>query len=246
MTFRHTFRSFIRDHTLDTPAKTEYNHTSVLYKKGTIIMRETRAIALTGGVGSGKSRILELLEKEYKVLIIQTDHVAKMLEEPGQAGFEALIDAFGRELMGGDGKLKKDVLTKMVFTDADARRRIDQLIHPLVWEYVRARIMETKSAVAVVESALILENPGDFFQEIWYVYTLREERVRRLMESRGYSAERCYLMMEGQPSEEEYRKHADFVIDNNGPLKAVKEQIDKRLVLPDGNTTQYGKGRRSP
>ena len=186
-------------------------------------------IALTGGVGSGKSRILELLNKEYNARIIQTDHVAKLLEEPGQAGFKALVDEFGAGILGPDGRLNKDTLANMIFTDAHARERVNQLIHPLVWEYVKARAEEGDEAILVVESALVLENPGDFFREIWYVYTLREQRVRRLMESRGYSAERCRRMMDGQPSEEEYRKCADYVIDNNGSMDAVREQIRRRL-----------------
>lgn len=186
-------------------------------------------IALTGGVGSGKSRVLELLNKEYNARIIQTDHVAKRLEEPGRAGFKALVDEFGAGILGPDGRLDKDTLAGMIFTDAHARERVNQLIHPLVWEYVKDQAETGDEAILVVESALVLENPGDFFREIWYVYTLREQRVRRLMESRGYSVERCRRMMAGQPSEEEYRKYADYVIDNNGSMDAVREQIRRRL-----------------
>ena len=85
-------------------------------------------IALTGGVGSGKSRILELLNKEYNARIIQTDHAAKLLEEPGQAGFKALVDEFGAGILGPDGRLNKDTLANMIFTDAHARERVNQLI----------------------------------------------------------------------------------------------------------------------
>ena len=101
-------------------------------------MDNHRIIALTGGVGSGKSRILELLKKEFGAGIIQTDHVAKQLEEPGQAGFEGLVKAFGEEIVGGDGRLKKDVLARLVFEDEEARNTVNGLIHPLVWEQVQA------------------------------------------------------------------------------------------------------------
>lgn len=192
-------------------------------------MNEKLTVALTGGVGSGKSRILDLLRKKFRAEVIQTDHVARMLEEPGQAGFDALVGAFGRELAGEDGRLKKDVLAAMVFTDREARETVNRLIHPLVWQQVQELAGKAEKSFVVVESALVLENPGDFFDEIWYVYTLREERIRRLQEGRGYSRERCLQMMAGQPSEEEYQKCADWVIDNNGSLESVREQIEKRI-----------------
>jgi len=76
-----------------------------------------------------------------------------------------------------------------------------------------------------VESAILPENPGDIFHEIWYVYTLRENRIQRLMEHRGYSKQKCYQIMESQPSDEEYRKSADYIIDNNGSIEQVLQQL---------------------
>ncbi|MCI8517318.1 MAG: dephospho-CoA kinase, partial [Hungatella sp.] len=69
------------------------------------------------------------------------------------------------------------------------------------------------------------ENPGDFFDEVWYVYTLKEYRIQRLMKSRGYSEERCLKIMEGQAAEEEFRKAAGHVIDNNGSMDDVRRQV---------------------
>lgn len=192
-------------------------------------MKKSRIIALTGGVGSGKSRILELLEQEYHVEVIQTDLVAKKLEEPGQPGLETLIRAFGQEITGEDGYLKKDVLAAMIFGDEKIREEVNHLIHPLVWEKVKKQVKESPSPIVVVESALLPENSGDFFDEVWYVYTLRECRIQRLMESRGYSRERCLRMMEGQASEEEFRKMATYVIDNNGSMEDVRKQVENMM-----------------
>ncbi len=196
-------------------------------------MDNHRIIALTGGVGSGKSRILELLKKEFGAGIIQTDHVAKQLEEPGQAGFEGLVKAFGEEIVGGDGRLKKDVLARLVFEDEEARNTVNGLIHPLVWEQVQALALAAVKThwLVVAESALVLENPDDFFHEIWYVYTAKNERIQRLIKSRGYSEKRCLKMMDGQPSEEEYRRCADFVIDNSGSMEDVTGQIRGKLGI---------------
>lgn len=192
-------------------------------------MEEKYIIGLTGGIGSGKSRILEIMQQDYKARVIETDRVAKELEEPGQPGYLALTDAFGLEITGRDGLIRKDVVREMVFNDEKTREKINRLIHPLVWEYVKRQAQEGDFPILVAESALLLENPDDFFHEIWYVYTAREARIQRLMEGRGYSRQACLTMMAGQPSEEAYRSHADFVIDNNGPIEAVRGQIDRRI-----------------
>lgn len=193
---------------------------------------QKRMIGLTGGIGSGKSRILDLLRQEYGARVIQTDRVARELKEPGRAGHEALVTSFGKEILGEDGRLREDVLARMVFGSAGDRDRINRLIHPLVWDVVGRWAREPRQAqcpLLVVESALLPENPGDFFHEIWYVYTSREERIRRLMESRGYVAEMCRQMMAGQPPEEEYRRYADHIIDNNDSLEDVRAQIAEMI-----------------
>ena len=199
--------------------------------------KEKRIIALTGGVGSGKSRILELLAREYRADVIQTDLVARKLQEPGNPGFQALTQSFGPEIVGEDGHLRKDVLTAMVFGKEEDRKRIDSLIHPLVWEQVKKWAGESDSPVAVVESAVLPENPGDFFDEVWYVYTLKERRIRRLVESRGYSEERCRKMMEGQALEEEFRRCATCVIDNNGSVEDVRRQVDAAINREEKSET---------
>lgn len=189
-------------------------------------MKTKRRISLTGGAGSGKSRILEILEKEYGAGTLQADRVAKEMQAPGRPGFLALRGAFGEAVVGEDGYLRRDVLAAMVFGDPKVRAIVNGLIHPLVWSEVKRWAGEVEASLLVVESALLPENPGDFFDEVWYVYTLRECRIRRLMESRGYSWERCVQMMESQPSEEAFRKAATHVIDNNGSIEAVKRQIE--------------------
>ncbi|MCI9362131.1 MAG: dephospho-CoA kinase [Hungatella sp.] len=193
----------------------------------TKVVKPKRFIALTGGVGSGKSRILETLKENFPAAILQTDLVAKDLEEPGQPGFEALKKAFGEEIVDDTGRLRKEAMVRLVFGDYKTREKINVLIHPLVWEFVKQWCRRTEEPVAVVESALLPENPHDFFTEVWYVHTSRENRIQRLMDSRGYSIERCIQMIEGQPSEEEYRRQADCVIDNNGTEEEIYGQIRK-------------------
>ncbi len=190
-------------------------------------MRQKRIIALTGGAGSGKSRILEVLKEKYGAAVLQTDLVAKELEEPGKPGYEALVKEFGDQILDGTGRLCKEAMVRLVFGDDKARDRINSLIHPLVWKFVY-RWCRQEGEVAVVESALLPENPRDYFTEVWYVHTSRDNRIQRMMDSRGYSRERCCQMIEGQPSEDEYRFQADYVIDNNG-TEEIYSQIQNLM-----------------
>lgn len=200
-------------------------------------MEKKRIISLVGGVGSGKSRILELLKEEFGAEVIQADLVAKELQKPGRPGHKALVEAFGQEILGEDGYPRKDLLSALVFGDQKARERVNRLIHPLVWEEVRDQARKAKSSLVVVESAILSENKDDFFHEVWYVYTLTECRVRRLMESRGYSKEKCLKMMESQSSEEEFARAADRVIDNNGSMEDVRQQLKAVINIKEESGT---------
>ena len=194
-------------------------------------------ISLVGGVGSGKSRILELLKEEFGAEVIQADLVARQLEEPGRPGHKALLEAFGQKILGEDGYLRKDLLAALVFGDPEARERINGLIHPLVWDEVRLWALKSKASLVVVESAILSENRDDFFDEVWYVYTLKECRIRRLMDSRGYSREKCLKMMESQSSEEEFAKAADQMINNNGSMEDVRRQLRKVIKSKEESGT---------
>ena len=81
----------------------------------------------------------------------------------------------------------------------------------------------------IVETAVPDKNPGDIYDEVLYLYTLRETRIRRLMENRGYSREKCLQMMANQLSEEEYRSLSDRELDNNGSPEDMRSQLKSVL-----------------
>lgn len=188
-----------------------------------------KVIGLTGGVGAGKSRILDILQQEYGAVVIQTDQVAKKLESPGQPGLKRLTEEFGPEILTDAGELDKVRFAQMMFRDQKTLLKVNRMIHPMVWDEVKALADRAVTDFIVVESAILPENPDDFFDEVWYVYTLKETRIERLMESRGYSREKCLQMMENQPSEDTYHSRADAVIDNSGSEDEIRRQIQSIL-----------------
>lgn len=188
-----------------------------------------RVIGITGGVGSGKSRVLDILEQNYHAQVIQADLVARELMEPGNAGYEKLKSIYGDQILGEDGKIDRPKMAELMFGDSDMRSKVNGIIHPLVWASIRQQIAVSASDLVVVEAALPDENHRDIYTELWYLYTSEENRMARLFEGRGYSRGKTQSIMDSQLSEQQFRSMADMVVDNNGSLEDTRRQIDQLL-----------------
>lgn len=183
-----------------------------------------KVIGLTGGVGAGKSTVLEVL-KEQGALVIQADLVAKELMEPGQPGFVEVTEALGTEILAEDGRIDRQRLAQLMFQDKHVLEQVNGIIHPMVWKEIRSRLSGAEQEAAVVEAAVSDENHRDICDELWYVYTSEGNRIRRLMESRGYSEEKCRDMMANQRTDAQFSELADRIIDNNGSKEEVRQQV---------------------
>ena len=99
----------------------------------------------------------------------------------------------------------------------------------MVWKTIKDKICSSQADLIVVESAIMGREQDDIYDEMWYVYTSEENRIRRLKENRGYSRERSLSIMKNQLSDEEFRELADRVIDNNGTVEEVKAGLEALL-----------------
>lgn len=188
-----------------------------------------KVIGITGGVGAGKSRILSILKTDYQAEIIQADEVAKELEEPGQEGYQALVELLGTHILAEDGSIDRASLASIIFQDEEALQKVNAVIHPLTWNEIKRRISQSTAPIVAVEAALFDENSKRFCQELWFVDTSEEHRILRLMGNRGYSRQKCLDIMANQKDRASFLELADVVIDNNGSVEAVQEQIAKIL-----------------
>ena len=188
-----------------------------------------KTIGITGGVGSGKSQILQILREEYQAQVILADEVAHLLMEPGQAGYQSVIQALGTSFLEPDGQIDRKKLAEVIFHDPSALETMNKIIHPMVWLYIQNEIHASTADLVVIEAALMYKEQSSMYDEIWYVYTSEENRIKRLAESRGYSREKSLSIMENQTSERFFRSLADVVIDNNGSLDDTRKQIEKHL-----------------
>ncbi len=188
-----------------------------------------KIIGITGGVGAGKSSVLEVLKHTFGARVILSDLVAHDLMEPGSEGLRRVVAALGDSFMEADGTVNRKALAALIFGDDAALATMNGIIHPMVWEAIREEAASCKESLVIVETALIDTAPDGLLDETWYVYTTKENRIARLMESRGYTREKCESIMEAQISDETYRAICGRVIDNNGGTENIETQLKEIL-----------------
>ena len=192
-----------------------------------------KIIGVTGGVGAGKSTVLNYLEKRYGAKLILADLVGHEVMEPGHEAYEQVVKAFGQEIVSEDKTIDRKTLGAIVFADEKKRMILNRIIHPAVRQEILRRLEEAELlhlSYVVVEAALFLEENYDAFcDETWYIYTDEKIRRQRLKESRSYSDERIDQIFRSQKTHEEFQKRCLFMIDNNGSEEETFRQIDRRM-----------------
>lgn len=188
-----------------------------------------KVIGLTGGVGAGKSLVLNILQREYGAEVIKADEVSHELMAPGNPGYLAVKEVFGDAFFKADGKLDRQLMAARIFRDENARKAVNKIIHPLVWKTIRDKISASNSALIVVEFAIMGEKTENDYDEMWYVRASKQNRIHRLEENRGYTKERSENIIASQASEEEYLERCDRVIENNGSIEELKSRLAEIL-----------------
>lgn len=191
-------------------------------------------IGVTGGVGAGKSRVLEYLQDCFGAVILKADEIGHDVMEPGNPCYEPVLRILGDGVVLPDGRIDRRAAAAIIFKDEEKRKAMNAVIHPAVKMIILGvlqRLKEQKQKLAVVEAALLLEdNYQVFLDDVWYVYADEEIRIKRLSESRGYSEEKSRDIMAGQTKDRTFRAQADFIIDNSGDFEDTKEQIKRKLT----------------
>jgi dephospho-CoA kinase len=183
-------------------------------------------VGLTGGVGSGKSTVARRLA-EHGAVIIDADAIAREVVQAGTPGFEAVVAAFGPEIVGSDGELDRPKLASIVFADEDARGRLNAIVHPLVGERT-AQLMAAAPAGAVVVYDVPLLVESDLAAGFDFVLVVQadvEARLRRLAE-RGMPEDDARRRIAAQAGDEQRRAVADAVVVNDGTLEQLRAAVD--------------------
>jgi dephospho-CoA kinase len=192
-----------------------------------------KVIGITGGVGSGKSEILQYLQEQYQAFIIKADEVGHLaLAKEGRC-YNQIVDLLGEEVLADDGELNRHQIAAKVFARPELLDGLNNIVHPFVKSYIKVKIAlkhQQNSRYFFIEAALLLEdNYEQICDEIWYIYVAKELRYQRLKDSRHYSDEKITQIMNNQLSEDEFRRHCDWTIDNSGTLGETIKQIELRM-----------------
>ena len=192
-----------------------------------------KIIGITGGVGAGKSTVLDHLEKQYNACVLQADKIGHLVMEPGGICYGQVIALFGKQIIKNDKTIDRKMVSDVVFAHEEMRQKLDDIIHPAVKSYLLDKIEEQKKAgytLMIVEAALLLEDHYDAFcDKVWYIHTDQEIRIERLMSSRGYTREKAENIIARQATEGFFREHADYIIQNNGDLDEAWRQIEEGI-----------------
>ena len=192
-------------------------------------------VGITGGVGAGKTAILDYLSQQDGVKVMLADEIAHELMEPGTGCYASLRKEFiNEEVWQEDGSFDRPALAGVIFSDKDKRDRLNAIVHPAVKEHVIDVLEEEKKSgqirLLVLEAALLIEEHYDkICDELWYIYTSEDNRRFRLKASRHYTDEKIDHIFKSQLKETDYRKYCREVIDNNGSIEETIMQIDDIL-----------------
>ena len=187
-----------------------------------------KVIGLTGGIGSGKSTVADFLA-ELGAVIIDADEVGHEAFPPESEGGRRAVAAFGQEILAPDGSINRRKLGDMVFGNPKALSRLNRIMHPLMYDMVKAKIEEYRRkgvAVVVLEAPLLIEAGWTSLVDgVWVVVASEAAVLTWLEERTGLSREESLARIRSQLSSEERIKHADVVIDNDGDLDELKAKI---------------------
>ena len=187
-------------------------------------------IGLTGGIGSGKSAasgILGILGAG----LIDADLVGHASYRSGTEGFEKVTKAFGNDLIGDDGEIDRKKLGPIVFSEPDNLNKLNAILHPIIYSMIKTELTNMENSgeqVAVVEAAILIEaNWQDLFDELWVVDADKEEVIRRLIDRNNVTRDQAIERIESQMDRVERNGYADAVIENNGGLLELENNISR-------------------
>lgn len=191
-------------------------------------------IALTGGIGSGKSTVAAEWVR-LGAIEIDADQLAREVVEPGQAGLAALVAEFGDQILDPSGRLDRAGLAKLSFSDPSIRKRVEGILHPLIQELAKERTKGRDASIIVYTIPLFVETSSPLdFDKVVTVNCPEQVRLERLLK-RGMNEEDARRRMAAQASDDQRAAVADLIINSDCPMEALLERArDAYRVLTNG------------
>ncbi len=193
-------------------------------------------IGLTGGISTGKSTVSKIImEKGYP--LIDADKIAREVVEINKPAYIKIVDEFGEYILLDDKSIDRKALGKIIFSNKEYREKLNNIIHPYIFEAIKLKIDELspKRKVVFLDIPLLFEQYDLWqeynitFDEIWLVYLDKDTQIERLMKRDGISKEEALIKIESQMDIEYKKTRSSKTIDNAGDIEHLRKQVDKLL-----------------
>lgn len=185
----------------------------------------TYVVGLTGGIGSGKSAVSDRFAA-LGIKVVDADIASRVVVEPGQPALAAIAEHFGAELIDASGALDRAELRKRVFAEESERRWLEQLLHPLINEYIAAQLASATSAYAILAHPLLVETGQTrICSRVLAVDVPEALQLQRTMARDNNSEEQVRSIMDAQASRKDRLAAADDVIENDRDLDHLDQEV---------------------
>lgn len=182
-------------------------------------------IALTGGIGSGKSTVARRWV-ELGATEIDADLLAREVVTSGSIGLQKVVEAFGSSVLAADGSLKRSALAQLVFTSDSNRKKLEAILHPLIQDLALERVADLSGVVVYTIPLFVESNSKLKFDKVVAISCDEAVRVQRLVQNRGMTESEARSRVAAQATDQQREAVADLVIDSNCSLEELLQRAD--------------------
>jgi len=184
-------------------------------------------IALTGGIGCGKTSVCQLFS-ERRVPIIDSDMIARELVQPGQPALQQIIEHFGPEILLADGSLNRKALAAISFSEPDQRQQLEAILHPRIAQTVDQRLSELNAPYAIIAIPLLFETGQQKqYDRVLLVDCKEQQQIQRTLQRDQRSLDEIRAIMDSQYKRQQRIEKADDIIDNSRDRSALEAQVEE-------------------
>jgi len=185
-----------------------------------------KVIGLTGGIGSGKSTVSEYLIKNG-IEVIDADQIGKDIVKPGMKALIEIANVFGEEVILANGSLNREKLGQIVFSDKEKLEKLNSITLKIIKEEIDKQIHNSKNDIIVIDAAILIETKlHETVDEIWLVSIDKQTQIERIKNRNQLNEEEIINRINSQMTNEERKKYANVVLDNQGTVEELYEKVD--------------------
>lgn len=190
-------------------------------------------LGITGGIGTGKSTVLNILKEKYDFLVLESDKIAHEVMNPGNSAYNEIVDFFGDDILNDDKTINRKKMSEIVFNNKDKLNKLNSIVHPAVIQKISDTIEAEKAKGKenfVIEAALLIESGcSKICDRVWYIYADTEVRIERLMKSRNMTRIQIEDVMKNQMKDEFFKDNTTDIVDNSNSIEDTYARVQKLL-----------------